>query len=173
MARYRAAEGEGLVVLGEADALVTDQADVLLAVTVADCVPVSFLDAPGGRLGIAHAGWRGVAAGVVEATVDELVRMGSGIDDLEVHLGPAICGECYEVGPEVIEALGVGDGETGAPGHVDLRAVIAGRCEGLGIGGGRMTGSGRCTRCDSSQFYSYRGGDREGRMCAFVGRRAR
>lgn len=173
VARYRPVEAEGLVVLGEADALVTDQDDVLLAVTVADCVPVSFLDARGGRLGLAHAGWRGVAAGVIEATVDELVGMGAGIDDLEVYLGPAICGECYEVGPEVADALGVRDGQTAAPGHVDLRAVIMERCAGRGIERGRVAASGRCTMCDSLHFYSYRDGDRDGRMCAFLGRRAR
>lgn len=173
VARCETSGANGLNVLGDADALVTDRAGVLLAVTVADCVPVFFIDPPGGRVGLAHAGWRGVAAGVIEATLDELVRIGARLEDLEVHIGPSICGDCYEVGPEVLEALGVRDGETAVPGRVDLKAVVAGRCAARGIGGGRVARSGECTRCDISQFYSYRGGDRDGRMCAFLGRRAR
>ncbi len=158
--------GEGLQVLGDADALVTDRRDILLAVTVADCVPVFLLHEERPLIGLAHAGWRGTAAGVVEATVAGLGRLGAEPASLRAHLGPAICGRCYEVGPEVQTALGraVQPG-----GRVDLRELIAERCAALGIPAARTTRSQLCTRCDGLQFYSYRGGDSDRRMCAFIG----
>ncbi len=177
VARCRQVHGNGLVtqesdlaagvhVLGEADALVTQQGGILLAVTVADCVPVFVVD-PGNRLvGLAHAGWRGAAAGVVQATLEALCDRGSAVDSLYVHLGPAICGKCYEVGPEVVAALG---GSAEGPRHVDLRRHIAEATVGAGINPRRITVSSRCTRCEADAFFSYRGGDRNARMCAYLG----
>jgi YfiH family protein len=156
----------GVHVLGEADALVTSRSGVLLVVTVADCVPVYLLDPEGLRLGLAHAGWRGTAAGVVEATLEAMQDHGADLDSLYVHLGPAICGECYEVGPEVIEALG---GDACGPATLDLRRHIADIVLAAGVDPVRLTMSGACTRCHSERFLSYRGGDRGRRMCAFVG----
>ncbi len=151
---------------GEADALVTASDDLLLAVTVADCVPMFVVD-PGRRLlGLAHAGWRGTAAGVIEATLAALTDLGSRPESLHVHLGPAICGRCYEVGPEVAAALGDVPAESR---RVDLRAVIARRARGGGVPASQLTVSGRCTRCARERFYSYRAGDRGRRMCAFLG----
>jgi YfiH family protein len=159
----------GVSVPGEADALVTDRSGLLLAVTVADCVPVFLLDPERLWLGLAHAGWRGTAAGVVEATLATLQDNGADAGSLYVHLGPAICGKCYEVGPEVIEALG---GEASGPATVDLRRHIADRVVAAGVDPERLTASGACTRCHSERFFSFRGGDRGRRMCAFLGWRA-
>lgn len=159
---------EGASLVADADALVTDRDDVLLAVTVADCVPVFMVDPRRRLLGLAHAGWRGTAAGVVEATLAALARLGASPGSLYVHLGPSIGGECYEVGAEVLEALGVASGASG-PQTVDLRAQIARRLGDAGVDPGRATASSACTRCDSGDFYSYRGGDRGRRMCAFLG----
>ncbi len=150
----------------EADALVTACDGLLLAVTVADCVPVFAVDPERRLLGLAHAGWRGMAAGVVEATLAALAELGAERGSLRVHLGPAICGRCYEVGPEVLAALG--DVPADAR-RVDLRAVIARRALAAGVGPGRLTVSRLCTRCDRRWFFSYRGGDRGQRMCAFLG----
>ncbi len=137
-----------------------------MAVTVADCVPVFLID-PGARLlGLAHAGWRGTAAGVVPATVARMGELGSEAASLYAHLGPAICGECYEVGPEVVAALGA---VSLSPRRVDLRRHIAGQLAALGLHPGRVTVSDGCTRCDSGRYFSYRGGDRGQRMCAFLG----
>lgn len=150
----------------EADALVTAAEDLLLAVTVADCVPVFVVD-PGRRLlGLAHAGWRGTAAGVVEATLAAFADLGSRPESLYVHLGPAICGRCYEVGPEVPAALGDVPAQSR---RVDLRAVIARRARVAGVAASQLTVSGHCTRCARQRFYSYRAGDRGRRMCAFLG----
>lgn len=156
----------GISVLGEADAIVSAQPGVLLSVTVADCVPVFFVDPDCRALGLAHAGWRGAAAGVVQSTLAAIRTLGASPNSLYVHLGPAICGACYEVGPEVPAALG-GLPETTR--HVDLRAHIARAIVESGIDVSRITSSASCTRCDAGSFYSYRGGDRGRRMAAFLG----
>src|SRR5690606_25438459 len=97
----------GLQLAGSADGHATMLADLLLAVSVADCIPVSLVD-PGRRaIALLHAGWRGVAAGIITEGIAALRRLaGSSPADLHLHLGPAICGSCYEVGPEVYAALG-------------------------------------------------------------------
>lgn len=154
---------------GEADGLVTGGSGLLLAVTAADCVPVYLLDPGSGGLGLLHAGWRGVAGGVLEAGVRAMgARFGADPGQLFVHLGPAICGSCYEVGPEVLRALDRPAPEGGA--HVDLRASLADRAERLGATPERLTRSAWCTRCSADQFHSHRGrGDDAGRMAAFLG----
>lgn len=162
---YHEPRHSDVAVLGHGDAIVTDQAGVLLAVTVADCVPVFIVDRRQRLLGLAHAGWRGTAEGVVGSTLEAMRRLGANTESLHVHLGPAICGGCYEVGPEVRAALG-GPRETR---HVDLRAHIARGLAEAGVAGERLTASAACTRCDPGSFFSYRGGDRGRRMCAFLG----
>jgi YfiH family protein len=152
--------------VGEADALVTAGEGVLLVVTVADCVPIFMVDPGQGVLGLAHAGWRGAASGVVGATLARMNELGAELSSLHVHLGPAICGACYEVGPEVTAALG---GLPAGTRRVDLRAHIARSSVRAGVDPQRVSVSNGCTRCDSDNFYSYRGGDRNRRMCAFLG----
>lgn len=164
----------GVRVPGEADGLLTDGTGLLLVVTAADCVPVWLLDPDSGGLGLLHAGWRGVAAGVLRAGVRAMgARFGADPADLLIHLGPAVCGDCYEVGPEVLTALGrEGAGEAG--GHVDLRDELAARAGRLGAAPGALSRSAWCTRCRADQFHSHRGtGDDAGRMAAFVGWRRR
>lgn len=158
--------GGAVQLAGDADALVCGRRDVLLAVTVADCVPMFIVDARRGTLGLVHAGWRGIAAGVVEAALERMRGLGSRLSSLHLHLGPAICGKCYEVGPEVASALGVPAGDTC---FVDLRSQIAWRAAAAGVDSARLTVSARCTRCERERFFSYRGGDEGQRMCAFLG----
>ncbi len=79
--------------------------------------------------------------------------------DVRVHLGPAICGNCYEVGPEVHVALGRPD--PGWPRMVDLRAILAQQCRAAGVGPERITSSAWCTRCGDSPFFSHRAGHPE------------
>ncbi|NIR44095.1 MAG: polyphenol oxidase family protein [Gemmatimonadetes bacterium] len=156
----------GLSVVGAADALVTPRADLLLAVTVADCVPAFFVDPEHRLIALSHAGWRGTAAGVIEATLAAMRTRGGVPAALFAHLGPAICGRCYQVGPEVAAALGLEPAEHRT---VDLRANIAGRLEAAGLRAERITASEACTRCHGDDYYSFRGGDRGHRMCAFLG----
>lgn len=163
----------GVRVPGEADALVTGDAGLLLAVTAADCVPVYLHDPTSGGLGLAHAGWRGLAAGVLRAAVRAMGgRFGVDPGSLRVHLGPGICGECYRVGPEVLRALGRPAPEGG--GRVDLRDELERRARSLGVRARHTSRSAWCTRCRADQFHSHRGrGERAGRMAAYLGWRHR
>ena len=158
---------EGACVVGEADGHVTARPGVLLTVTIADCVPVFVADPVRRAVGLLHAGWRGTAAGVVESGMATLRKaFGSRPGDVTVHLGPAICGECYEVGPEVFRALG--EGTPAAPRPIDLRRVIRRRATAAGVRAEQVTVSGECTRCGDGRYFSHRRGD-EGRQRAFIG----
>ena len=157
----------GLFLGPDADGHLTSRAGILTAVTVADCVPVFLLDSRERGGGVLHAGWRGVVAGILEAGVETMVRtLGSRRKDLFLHLGPAICGECYEVGPEVHEALGL-DVPPG-PEPVDLRTLLGERALAAGLEAGNITRSGHCTRCGKSPFFSHRRGDLQ-RQVGFLG----
>lgn len=159
--------GPHLYVAGRGDGLLTVHGGALLTVTAADCVPVYVVDPAARLLGLFHAGWRGAAAGVLEAGIGRAVEAGADRGRLHLHLGPAICGECYEVGPEVSEALGLGAGERG---RVDLRGVLARRAASLGVAGERISRSCWCTRCGGDRFHSHRGSrGRAGRMAAYLG----
>jgi len=159
--------GEALTLGPDADGHVTDSKGVLLGVTVADCVPVFLVD-PGERVvGLLHAGWRGAAAGILERGFELLGdEFGSLPEDIHLHLGPAICGKCYEVGSEVHLALGLP--EPGEPSPVDLRGHLASRAIAAGVGEGRITESAWCTLCEGSPFFSHRRGD-SGRQVGFLG----
>lgn len=161
----------GVRVPGETDGLVTDADGLLLAVTAADCIPVYLAHPSTGGLGLLHAGWRGLSSGVLESGVRAMeARFGAEPAGLHVHLGAGICGECYEVGPEVLRALGREAGEGGSA-RVDLRGELARRAVALGVTPGSVTRSGWCSRCDADHFHSHRGtGERAGRMAAFLGR---
>lgn len=152
----------------DADGHVTGAAGVLVTVSVADCVPIWIVDPAERRIALLHAGWRGIAAGIFEAGLDRMRRGPSG-DHLEVHLGPSICGRCYEVGPDVHAALDLDVPEDREP--VDLRAVLKARARQAGIAPSDITSPPYCTRCDSDLFFSHRGGS-TGRQIAFAGIRA-
>ncbi|HEX6940158.1 MAG TPA: polyphenol oxidase family protein [Longimicrobiales bacterium] len=160
----------GLVVADDADGHATRVAGTLLTVSVADCVPV-FLVSPEPRaVAVVHAGWRGVAGGAVEAGIAALSRLsGAPPAKFHAHFGPAICGACYEVGPEVHEALGLPRPDRNAP--VDLRAVAARRAGAAGVDPAHITISTHCTRCGESPFFSHRAGCVE-RQVGFLGIRA-
>jgi len=157
----------GVCVTGEGDGHATDASGVLLTVTLADCVPVFIVDPVGRTVALLHAGWRGTAAGVVEAGLDTLSdAFGSDPEELLVDLGPAICGRCYEVGPEVFHALG--QVTPHAPAAIDLRSVIRRRASAAGVRTRNVTVSGECTLCGDGRYYSHRGGDR-GRHRGYIG----
>lgn len=124
------------------------------AVTVADCVP-AFVAHPSGSVAMVHAGWRGTAARILEQVVARFAELGLPGEELYVHLGPAICGRCYEVGPDVYEQLT--GWQTTRNRHVDLRALLAEQAKAAGVR--RVSVSVYCTRCDNDRFYSHRAGD--------------
>ena len=125
-----------------------------MAVTIADCVPV-FIAHPSGAAGAIHSGWRGTAARIVERGIDALARRGLPAAELRIHLGPAICGKCYEVSADVFIQLTGRD--PGKPTAVDLRTLIAAQARAAGVR--HLSISDRCTRCDNADFFSHRAGD--------------
>lgn len=147
---------------GEADGHFAANLAVALAVTIADCVPVFFVH-PAGAVALVHAGWRGTAARVDEAGIAAFTARGLRAADLRMHLGPAICGRCYEVSADVAERL-TGRAPPGAC-AVDLRAMIADRARAAGVR--HITTSARCTKCDNVRFFSHRAGD-QGRQAAVI-----
>lgn len=157
----------GLHLAEACDGHATRAPGVLMAVTVADCVPV-FLVAPGRRgAALLHAGWRGAAAGILERGVAVLCREAAcDASELVLHLGPSICGSCYEVGPEVF--LGLGLPAPPGPAPVDLRAVLAHHAVRLGVPASAVSVSSHCTLCGEAGLFSHRGGD-EARQVGFLG----
>jgi YfiH family protein len=145
---------EGWLRVPEADGHIATEPGTALVVTVADCVPV-FVAHPSGAVALLHAGWRGTAAGILGAALDTLSSLGLPPRELLVHLGPAICGRCYEVGPDVHAQL---TGRTvSCPTTVDLRSLLATQAHTAGVR--HISTSPHCTRCHNDRFYSYRGGD--------------
>jgi purine-nucleoside/S-methyl-5'-thioadenosine phosphorylase / adenosine deaminase len=148
-------------------------------VTVADCVPVFLLDTASCGWALLHAGWRGTAAGILQQGVKRLIeRADSRPDKLELYLGPAVCGSCYEVGPEVAaifepqEVKEKSSAKTmGEKKHLDLRNVLSSQARTAGIPPANIRISRYCTRCDNHLFYSYRveGKLALRRMWAFLG----
>ena len=150
-----------------ADGHATSEAGVLLAVTVADCVPIYIVEPWRRVVALLHAGWRGISDGIMASGVQMLAeRYGAKPAHLHVHFGPAICGRCYEVGPEVFDALGLLVPCRPAP--ADVRAVLVSRARALGVPDSQVTVSEQCTRCGSAGFFSHRGGSSE-RQAALLG----
>ena len=157
----------------EADASVTAALGVVLAILTADCLPVVFAAKDGREVGAAHAGWRGLAGGVLEATI---AAMATPATQLQAWLGPAAGPEAYEVGAEVREAFIAGSTQAAAafvatrPGHwkVDLYALARQRLLAAGIGADSIHGGGLCTISDAARFYSHRRDQRTGRMATLA-----
>ena len=165
--RFSGAGPPGLQVTDPCDGHLTTAPGVLLAVTIADCVPVFIVEPVLRGVALLHAGWRGIAAGVLEAGLEALSgRVAAAVENLHVHLGPAICGVCYEVGSEVFAALGLAPPEGPAP--VDLRSELARRAEAAGVAPAAISVSEHCTLCGDGLLFSHRGGDR-GRQVAYLG----
>jgi YfiH family protein len=157
-----------------ADAQLTCEKDLALGILVADCLPVLLADRAGRIVGAAHAGWRGLAAGVLENTVAGM-RARRPRADLVAWLGPCIGPDAFEVGPEVREAFVADDAQAAAhfrPGPLpakwfaDLAALARRRLARAGVD--TVAGSGRCTATDGEAFWSFRRDGACGRMAALV-----
>ncbi len=156
---------EGWLRVLDADGHFALRSGTAMAVTIADCVPV-FLAHPDGAIALLHAGWRGTAARIIDRALAAFSRQGLGAHDLRVHLGPAICGKCYEVSAEVAQAL-TGKAASG-PRTVDLRNLIASHARESGVT--QITTSPWCTRCDNARFFSHRAGDAGRQLAVMVAR---
>jgi YfiH family protein len=156
-----------------ADAAVTRQPRRVCAILTADCLPVLLASTAGDRVGVAHAGWRGLAAGVIEATVRALNTPPGG---LLAWLGPAIGPSRFEVGPEVREQMlrspgGNGDEAAFVPNArgrylADLYALARHRLARAGVP--RVYGGGSCTHTESERYFSHRRDGRTGRQATLI-----
>ena len=161
-AMVRQVHGAGVVVaervghLGDGDAIVTATPGVPIAVRVADCAPIALL--ADGVVGVVHAGWRGIAAGVIPAAVDAMRALGAG--DIRAVLGPCIHAECYEFGVDELDAVAAALGESvrgttswGTP-ALDVPAAIRAQVP-------EVEDQSVCTACSSDHWSHRARGDAE------------
>ena len=145
----------------QTDGLVTQQPHVVLNLTFADCVPILLYCAEPLAVAVLHAGWRGTAARIGEKGVDAMCALGAEPAAIQAVIGPAICGKCYEVGPEVLEALsllpGLDEALLGLPqNHVSLAEANRQLLLHCGLPEEAIHTSRLCTRCGEVPMFSYR-----------------
>lgn len=154
-----------------ADAAIATRAGEVCAVMTADCLPLLLCDRQGTRVAAVHAGWRGLAAGVIEAAVG---RLAGPQDELLCWLGPAIGPRAFEVGAEVREHFLAGDTAAAAAfapapagkWRADLYALARQRLRGCGVH--RVYGGSLCTHTDRRRFFSFRRDGVTGRMASLI-----
>lgn len=155
----------------EADASFTTHSNIVCTVMTADCLPLLFCNKQGTVVAAAHAGWRGLLDGVIEATV---LRMNVAADDLLVWLGPAIGPAAFEVGDEVRDAFIAHDAAASAAFKpspngrwlADIYQLARQRLDRLGVTA--IYGGHCCTHSDAERFYSYRRDNVTGRMASLI-----
>ncbi|HEY2464208.1 MAG TPA: peptidoglycan editing factor PgeF [Steroidobacteraceae bacterium] len=158
---------------GPADAAITRRPSTVCAILTADCLPIIFATDSGDTVAAAHAGWRGLAAGVIEATM-RAMRAPPG--SLVAWLGPAIGPKHFEVGAEVRDAFLAADAQAGeafqpnARGRfmADLGLLARRRLQGLGVN--RIYGGGECTFTQANRYFSHRRDGITGRQATLVWR---
>lgn len=168
------------------DGLITNEPDVPLVIYCADCVPLYFVDPTHRAIGLAHAGWRGTAAGMAKVMAERMgEEFGTKSTDLHVFIGPSICKECFEVDPPVAEEflaipnsehfvsapmqLPAQDGETVMKYHVDLWECNRQYLLSAGVPAENITVGGVCTMCESDLLFSHRKtGGKRGSNCAVL-----
>jgi YfiH family protein len=158
----------------EADAVIGDRAGDICVVRTADCLPVLLCARDGREIAAIHAGWRGLAGGIIEET---LIALATPADELLAWFGPAISQAAFEVGPEVrerfgpwgrIEGLFVGNDRGRL--QADLYGLARARLRAAGVAA--VYGGDLCTYADVDRFYSYRRDGETGRMLSFVFRKS-
>ena len=154
----------------EADAVIADRPGDICVVRTADCLPILLCSLDGQEIAAIHAGWRGLAAGIVEST---LAEVNTPAGDLIAWFGPAISQAAFEVGPEVRESFGPWGGietlfKVNDRGRLqaDLPGLARARLSRNGVL--RVYGGGLCTVSDPQRFYSYRRDGDTGRMLTFI-----
>lgn len=154
---------DGGTVVPSTDALISNEPGVALLLRFADCVPVVLYDPQRQAIGLAHAGWRGLVAGVVPNTVAALQStFGCRPADLIAGVGPAIGPCCYEVGPDVVaeverifgQPTDLLSRQPGGAVHLDLPAAVRRQLQHSGVR--HVEDSGLCTHCHTDEFFSHR-----------------
>jgi len=144
------------------DAMVSRSKGALLGILTADCQPVLFADTEAGVIGAAHAGWKGALGGVLEATVEAMVKQGANRGAIKAVIGPSISQTAYEVGPEFFDHFIADDTDNsrffangkGDRMMFDLPGYGLQRLRRAGVGSACW--SGHCTFSDAARFYSFR-----------------
>lgn len=135
------------------DGLITDKKNLSLCILTADCLPVLFYDKKRSVIGVAHGGYKGLKAGIINNMLSKLqYEFSCNPDDIIVGVGPGIEKKCYEVGGEMI----------------DIRKIAIEQLLNVGIKEENIENMDHCTRCDSEQLYSYRGGDKTRRFATVI-----
>lgn len=144
--------------LAKTDALITHARYLPLVILVADCLPIALVDAERQVVAAIHAGWRGLAGGILEQTLERMREAwGTQAQDLVAWIGPGIGPCCYQVG-EVVAQQFPGDATPDGPGHarLDLRAAARRRLRKMGLVEENLTGLDLCTSCREDLFFSHR-----------------
>ncbi|MEO6396617.1 MAG: peptidoglycan editing factor PgeF [Devosia sp.] len=166
----------------EADAMVTNRSDLLLAVLTADCAPILLADPEAGILAAAHAGWKGAAGGIAKATIEAMVALGAQPQNIRAAIGPTISAANYEIGPDTAAAILALDPAASRhisipPGksreHFDIPGLLT---EQLFAGGvGLVSDLALCTYAEPNRYFSHRyathQGTNTGRQIAIIGRK--
>ncbi len=155
----------------DTDGIITKNKDLILSVQVADCIPIYLYDYRNQNIGLVHAGWRGVAYGIVENSIKKIKALDSNPFDIKILLGPSIKRCCFEIGPEVaklfdkkFQEIGRGDRT-----RLDLQGVVINKLVNLNVQAENIIDINKCTCC-SDQYHSFRkDGNLAGRMIAMIG----
>ncbi|MDP3783028.1 MAG: peptidoglycan editing factor PgeF [Sphingopyxis sp.] len=164
----------------EADALATRTPGIILGILTADCVPVLFADRDASVIGAAHAGWKGSLAGITDATLTAMERLGADRANIAAAIGPCIARASYEVDDGFVQRF-TGDDPTnerffaaGKPGHAmfDIAAYVAARLAAAGVT--RIAIGGQDTYAEAEDYFSYRrachkGENSYGRQLSVIG----
>jgi YfiH family protein len=170
----------------EGDALVTTERGLALVIETADCFPLLLEDTEAGVVAAAHAGWRGTVAGIAARTVEAMLERGARAERIRAAIGPGICGDCYEVGPEVRDAFlqagfpgrlfqkRLGEETESGPSaacRLDLREANAWLLRQIGVPRENIWASNDCST--GERYFSYRrDGGRTGRSWSVIAREA-
>jgi YfiH family protein len=170
------APGSGL--FGKYDSLVTNEANVAVMMTHADCLAVILCDPQTRSVGVVHAGWRGTVANVSGTAVRTMIdSLGSGPEEILAFIGPGICVDCYAVGNEVTDTWsesmpsngGAAMSKFGGQWHFDLAAANGLQLRAAGLRADAIERSGVCTRCGDASWFSHRGqGPATGRFASII-----
>ena len=160
-------DARGWIQVEGIDGWITTTPGILLTVTVADCIPI-YLVVPARGVALLHSGWRGTAGGILKRGVAGLqAATGCHANEIVMHCGVGICGDCYEVGSEVMQGCGAAMKGEG-PWHIDLRHRLEDEAGALGLTS--ISISPWCSAHDRSAFYSHRASrGSDGRMVGYLG----
>lgn len=155
----------------DTDGIITNNKDLVLSIQVADCIPIYLYDDQNQNIGLVHAGWRGLIAGIIENSIEKMKNLDAKSIDIEVLLGPSIRQCCFEIGPEVgklfdgkFQKIGKSDRT-----YLDLQSAVIDKLINMNIQNKNIIDIKECTCC-SDQYHSFRrDGNKAGRMIAMMG----